>query len=325
MIVRFMKKNLFKLIRKLILIAIPLIIISVYAALFPMKYMAVEYTMWREEKDFIKNGDDHEILILGDSRAKSGLIPEMMGDNIYNAAIGGATPIEMYYSMKNYLKNHESPKEVIIIFAPYHLCEADNWQQTLYYNYLSLPELAEVESTAIEKTDSSVHYSGWITDIISFKLRLPNKYLDAIYQAKFIANYNHNSEKYNSVREDRGYTEFGTENGNDGLNYETHHENFDYSPLVIDYYDRLLKLLSENKIKTTIIQSPINSSSSEKISEDFLDGYDAYLSAIEESYPDFTVEHGLPVYDNIYFGDNNHLNRKGAEKFTAEVLSRYRF
>ena len=320
-----MRFSLRKLIRNLILISIPLILVSLFAAIFPMRYMAVEYTMWQEEKDYVKNGDNATTLVLGDSRAKSGIIPENLSKGVYNAAIGGATAIEMYYACRNYLNNHPSPERAIVIFAPYHFCEIDNWQQTLYYNYLTVPELAEVETGAFKTGEAAVGYSGWITDIISFKLRLPNKYLDAIYQAKFTGNFEANKSKYDSVMADCGYTEFGTDNGNDGLNYETHHETFDYSELVLDYYDRLMNLLEENGVETYIIQSPINEASGKVISSEFWTGYDKFLTAVENEYPEFTVEHEVPVYDNIYFGDNNHMNRKGAEKFTAVVKEKYNF
>ncbi|MCR5527162.1 MAG: DUF1574 domain-containing protein [Lachnospiraceae bacterium] len=264
-------------------------------------------------------------LILGDSRAKSSLIPAELGSDIYNIAIGGATSIEMYYALSNYLSNHSAPDNAIIIFAPYHFCSIDNWQQTLYYNYLSLSELSEVEQTAYSFPDKSVHYNGWAADLLSFKLRLPNKYLDAIYQAGVNGRYSENMDKYSSVQNDLGYTEFGSENGNDGLNYETHHEYFDYSPLVVNYYDKLLDLCSENNIKVTIAQAPFNKASSEVVTERFLSEYKTFLMKVKEKHPDFTVETDVPVYDNKYFGDNNHMNRKGAEKFTKEFSDKYSF
>lgn len=314
-----MAVNYKKLIKNLILISVPLIMISLFAAIFPMRYMAIEYTMWREESEYVKNGEAADLLILGDSRAKSGILPEMIDAKAYNAAIGGSTSIEMYYAFKDYLNNHEAPSKAVIIFAPYHFCEMDNWQQTLYYNYLSLDELAEVELEAFKKKEKAVHYPGWFTDLISFKLRLPNKYLDAVYQAKFLGNYAANIDKYNSVRTDLGYTEFGNENGNDGLNYETHHESFDYSALIIYYYDKLLSLLEENGVRTYIIQSPINEASGKVITDKFWDGYKEFLTDMKNKHVDLYMEYDVPVYDNIYFGDNNHLNRKGAQKFTEEI------
>ena len=329
------RHNFSKIIRNLIILSLPLIILCVWCAHFPMSYLAIEYAMWAEERDYTHTApaentalSSPEILIMGDSRAKSSFMPAILSEDsdrqIYNIAIGGTTSVEMYYALSNYLKHHDAPEEVILTFAPYHFCTMDNWQQTLYYNYLTLPELFEVERRVSDiGGDETTRYSGWFADIISFKLRLPNKYLDAVYTAHFTGNYSSNMEKYHSVQKDMGYTEFGTDPGNDRPNYETHHKNFDYSPLVLDYYDRLLSLCRDNNIHVSIIQAPINEASSPLISDDFINGYNSFLSSVKERYPEFTVETDIPVYDNKYFGDNNHLNRSGAEKFSTEFRDKY--
>ena len=320
-----MNKNIVKLLRNLIVLSIPLLILSFVAYLMPLDYMAVEYTMWQEESDFVRSSAEQSkrILILGDSRAKSSYLPEQFGPDTYNMAIGGSTSIEMYYALKNYLKNHIAPQSVIVTFAPYHFCSIDNWQQTLYYNYLTPFELAEVEAEAFKYSDETIHYSGWLSDLVSFNLRLPNKYLDAMYQAKFTGNREANKEKYATVREHQGYTEFGTDAGNSDLNYETHHEEFDYSPLVLSYYYRLLDLCESNGIRVIIAQAPINEASSKVITDEFWNGYKEFLSEVQEKHPSFIIENEVPVYDNIYFGDNNHMNHAGADKFTQEFISKY--
>ncbi len=376
-------KTLLKLLKNFILLSIPLLIIIAYTFARPMSYMAVEYTMWQEEKDFVHgkagfetaesgpsgdtssanpaedtgisssqktnsesseaagvkgagNGDLEQeegperihTLILGDSRAKSGIIPEVLGggdgQGIYNMAIGGATAIEMYFALENYLECHQAPENAIIIFAPYHFCDIDNWQQTLYYNYLSLPDVLQVEMDAIRLGENeSIRYPGSIGDFVSFRLRLPNKYLDAIYQAGIHGRAPENQMKYDSVRADRGYTEFGDEKGNDGLNYETHHSYFDYSPLVLYYYDKLLSLCEEKGIHVIIEQSPINQASHEVMQEAFTEGYQEFVRSVADRHPSFTVISEVPVYDNLYFGDNNHMNRSGAEIFSAALSETY--
>ncbi|MCR4892393.1 MAG: hypothetical protein K5989_09465 [Lachnospiraceae bacterium] len=346
-------KTLLRLIRNFILLSIPLLIIMGYTFIRPMSYMAVEYTMWQEEKDFVHAkagapsseragekdpGNDKagpaegperiHTLILGDSRAKSGILPAILGGGdgkgIYNMAIGGATAIEMYFALENYLDCHQAPENAIIIFAPYHFCDIDNWQQTLYYNYLSLGEVLRVESDALRLGENeSIRYPGSIADLLSFRLRLPNKYLDAIYQAGLHGRAGENREKYDSVRRDRGYTEFGTEKGNDGLNYETHHSYFDYSPLILHYYDKLLSLCEDKGIHVIIEQSPINEASHAVMQKAFVEGYQEFIQSVADQHPSFTVISEIPVYDNLYFGDNNHMNRSGAEIFSTALSKRY--
>ena len=114
-----MDKNILKLIRNFILISIPLIILVVYTWAYPMNYLSTEYTLWAEEKDYVNHGTDRpDTIIIGDSRAKSSIIPDRLHEGVYNIGIGGTTPIEMYYAAGNYIRQHGAPKNAIIIFAP---------------------------------------------------------------------------------------------------------------------------------------------------------------------------------------------------------------
>ncbi len=311
------------------ILSIPLVIVCVYTGLNFMGCLSVEYPMWAEEKDYVNqppvDGRSAETIIIGDSRAKSGIIPGLIRDDgsVYNIAIGGATAMEMYYAAKNYFKSHGKPERVVVIFAPYHFCESDNWGQTLYYDYLSLPELFEVEKEAFIYKDDNVHYPGWIADLISFKLRLPNKYLDAVYASRFGGNLDKNLEKYGSVRKDLGYTVFGEAEETHDLNYETHHQEFDLSPLMDLYYIKLLGFLKDEGVEVIAAQAPMSASSSEALSDGFREGFASYMEKVADRYPEFTVETEIPVYEDSCFGDNNHLNRRGAEKYTLEFKGKY--
>ncbi|MBO4337999.1 MAG: hypothetical protein J5842_07985, partial [Lachnospiraceae bacterium] len=196
-----------KLFLNFILISIPLLVLCALAYILPMSYMTVEYVMWGEEfENSEKPYIDAKTLIIGDSRAKSSVLPALLHEDTYNIAIGGATGIEMYYGVRNYLKNHRAPETAIIIFAPYHFCEIDNWGQTLYYDYLKLPELLETEGAAVTKRDEALRYSGWAADILSFKLLLPNKYLDAVITSGFGKNRERIREKEEMIKKAYGFT-----------------------------------------------------------------------------------------------------------------------
>ena len=321
-------RTFFKLFAKFILLSLPLVLLSAFCLKEPMAYMSVEYPMWAEERDAVRNlsfGSDPETVIIGDSRAKSSLIPGDLDNEgkVYNIAIGGATPVEMYHACRNYLKNHRAPGKAVVIFAPYHFCDMDNWDQTLYYNYLSPVELIETEADALKYREEKMIYSGWIADLLSFRLRFPNKYLDQVYSARFVNNRAGNEEKYRELRQAMGYTYFGEEEMNAELNYETHHPEFDLSPMVDAYYIKLLDCLRDAGAGIIIEQAPVNEASGQKITDEFKNGYREYMETMEERYPGAFVEKNLPVYDNSFFGDNNHLNRRGAEKFSKEIRDKH--
>lgn len=317
-----MKKSAFSLLIKILILGIPLYLLMGYSYLFPMNYMPIEYTMWSEQKDSI-NEVSAKTVIMGDSRAKSSIMPTELGDDTYNLAIGGVTAIEMYYAMDEYLKKNEAPERAIIIFAPYHFCDMDNWGQTVTYNYLSVPQLCEVYMNALSVGETDKLGEHFFTDELSCRLRLPNKYMDSLYNASFIGRYADNKAKYDSVRADLGYTVFGEDDSNDGESYETHHEIFDSSKLVMLYYDKLLNLCEDNNIHVIIEQAPVNEPSMELITEKFWAGFHDMLGAVKEKHPSFTVVESVPQYENECFGDNNHLNKRGARRFTEYVRGKY--
>lgn len=325
-----MKKDIIRLARNLILLSVPLIILIVYTWAVPMNYMSAEYVLWAEEHDYVNHADRREApvsenmtgstagtIIIGDSRAKSSVIPSDLNDSVYNIGIGGTTPVEMYYAAANYIDTYGAPKNAIIIFAPYHLCDIDNWNQTLYYNYLSVPELADVYKNAVILDDPVINTKGWFTNALSYRLRLPGKYLAAEYDAHFTGNRAANEAKFKEVRNDRGWCEFGSDDGNSGTDYETHHEVFDSSPLVLLYYDKLLTLLNDSGVNVIVEQAPINQASADAMHAEFMNGYTSYLEAQEIKYPAVSFVKDVPVYNNKYFGDNNHLNKAGAAVYTS--------
>ncbi|MCR4589213.1 MAG: hypothetical protein K5668_00135 [Lachnospiraceae bacterium] len=319
-------KTFTRLLKNFILLSIPMVLVSIYTFVNPMGYMSVEYAMWAEERDALKSDVSAvDTLIIGDSRAKSSVIPaEISGEgDVYNIAVGGATSIEMYYAVREYLKNHAAPERAFVIFAPYHFCDIDNWQQTQYYNYLSLPELAETECNAVKYAEYRISYRGALADALSFRLRLPNKYMDALISARGNGNLQENRAKYESVREEAGYTAFGEDEYNDELNYEAHKTEFDLSPMVDSYYRKMLDLLYSSGVEVIIEQAPVNRASDKETDENFYQGYASYMNDIEKSYPGTVVVKDVPVYDNSCFGDNNHMNRRGAEKYSRELAAKY--
>ena len=324
-----MKKNAFTLTIKLLLLLIPVIILSVYCAVTPLSYMPAEYAMWQQEKDYVggrldssdKEAEDPDILILGDSRAKSGIIPEQLrtDKSVYNMAIGGATPVEMYFALEKYLDNHDAPEQIIMIFAPYHFCQLDNWGQTMSFNYLDTADYIEVYRNAYRFGEADKLSAAKLFDVISYKLYLPNKTMAHLYDAHFFGNKEANMQRYADLCDNRGYTAFGTNDGDDGLNYDTHFDWFDDSKLIGFYFDKLLALCHDNNIELTYVQSPINEASAEVIRGEFVHGYNSVTFRALDKYGYEYKKERLPVYDNAYFGDANHLNYEGAKKFTGEI------
>lgn len=83
------------------------------------RYLNDDYPFLRQQQDHVRQDSDIvETIILGDSQSKMGILAQDLGDNTYNLSLSGATAIEMYYTLSNYLQHHPGPKALIISLSP---------------------------------------------------------------------------------------------------------------------------------------------------------------------------------------------------------------
>ncbi len=312
--------------------ALPVIAVVLYTAFCPFGYMDQEYPSWRYTKDFVRGKIDKEgqddILILGDSRAMADLVPEYMGDNVYNLAVGGATAIEMYYALKHRIEEAGAPQSVIIVFAPFHYSYIDNfWTRSIYFHDLSFPEALKVYCEGRKYGSASVcDGEHGAFDVVSMYLDLPGSYMPALINSRFFGRYGANIESYDKICSERGHGLFGTDDGSSDLNYESNYTelNTEEDFMLLDIYlKRLLGLCEEYGIRTVVSQPPMNRASFDRLNDDYISQYADYLKSIEGSYPDVTIDTEILCYPNEFFGDSSHLNEKGAKRFTEEFMARY--
>ncbi len=312
---------------KCIVAALPFLLVTAFTFLAPMCYMDREYPARQYLKNVIASDTDYDVLILGDSRAMADLMPEYMGDSCVNLATGGATAIENYYYLKDYLKHHPAPEKCVILFAPFHYSYMDNfWERSVYFNELGVSQTAEVLKNAKDCGSETVLREHFASDLIANRLRFPNVYLPALINARFVGRYAENRAVLSELESSRGYAPFGTEQGSSDLNYETSYERLRESgdaDLIRLYLRKTLDLCEANGIRAYVLQAPMNHASVEKLQEGFVKGYTLLMRSFSDLHPNAVVEMQIPDYDNALFGDASHLNAEGAEKFTKEVIARH--
>ena len=324
LILHNMKK--FKFVLKCIVALLPVIAIVLYTALFPFGYMDIEYPSWKYTKEMTEKASA-DTIILGDSRAMADLVPSEFDTDTVNLAVGGATSIEMYYTLSSYIKNNGCPENIIVMFAPFHYSIIDNfWTRTAYFNYLSVSDMSELFSYAKACNSETLIKKGYKDDLLSYRLRFPDKYLPALINSELIGRYSENSEEYNKISADSGYGEFGTAKGCSDLNYETGYEQMHRTgdALLLDVYlNKLLSLIEENNINAVLAIPPMNESSYNNLKPSYKDDFYSYLKNIKSSHPGISVETEIPVYDDKYFGDSSHLNNEGALLFTKDYIENH--
>ncbi len=320
---------------KCLLALLPAIALILYTAFFPLCYMDEEYPSWKYTADKQKGRimgekaeSGGEVLILGDSRAMADLSPVYMGENFYNLAAGGATPIEMYYTLKDCLKSGGTPECVIIMFAPFHYSYIDNfWTRSVYFHHLSFLEAVKVLADGRKYSSQALNDGEHdLFDLVSLYLDLPGSYMPALINARFAGRYTINRKKYDDLIKERGHGLFGIEDGSSDLNYESNYESLDKEGdfrLLDNYMGKLLVLCRENGIRTILVQPPMNEASYYRLHADYISQYTDYIESMSELYPEAEIDPLIPCYKNELFGDSSHLNEAGSKEYTKEFMEKY--
>lgn len=312
---------------KCILAAAPAILLVAFTLLYPLCYMDEEYPAWLFEKKVVTgqeyDGESFDTVVIGDSGAMSSIIPSVLPGSVINLAVGGATSIEMYYFLTEYLENHDAPDTLIIMFAPFHYWHIDNFTtRTVYFKAIPAGKLCELYKNARACGAESVIYDGIITDEISSRLGLPNKYLPAIYAARFTGRYDENAQAYRDLMRSYGHGSFGTQKECYDMSYETSYEDMEINgdaKLITLYMQKILRLCNEKGIHVRLLQPAVNNSTFDNLSKHYYSSYRNYIKQLADICDDIEYESELRVYDGRYFSDTSHLNESGALRFSGEI------
>ncbi|MBP3772680.1 MAG: hypothetical protein J6I53_08325 [Treponema sp.] len=285
-------------------------------------YMDGEFPYWMQQKDYVHTKNDKsEVLFMGDSRMKAGIIPERICDNAYNLAVGGGSMVEMYYSLKGYLKNHPEPEMVVLGFAAYHYAREYQFEsRNLYFHFLPLEYQIEAQ---IEKYISGQPgLKNKLIDTMKYDLFFPQKYSAACINSKF-KREKHNRTLFQTNAAAKGHMYFGKNEKDERLNQETSFRGFNVNPHLDNYLHKIIDLCQKNEIPLFIEQLPMNTPSWNKINENgFYADYRAYMESVMKEMG-IPVELEIPCYDVECFGDSSHMNSRGAEKFSSEIKEKY--
>lgn len=308
-------------------ILLPLVFLCLYTKLNLIAFVDGEgpYYLWNKETANTSHEETYDVIILGDSIANAGYMPALLSDSCLNLSLGGTTPIENYYTLQDWLDHNPAPKVCYISFADFHFLRSDCfWSRSIYTHRYRFPQELEILMTAYQYQEPSILTKNYATDFVEYALCLPDKYMTALVNAQFNQRYKGNlaskqiDELYGGRYIKRTVTEAAeataaikkTASGKFGMNPV-----FDY------YYRKLIELCVENNIIPRIVKSPISNDA--PFSDSYIESFWNYYAALEEEYPQITVD-WIPYYDIQYFADGSgHLNFHGALKFSLEIKRLY--
>lgn len=317
-----MNKGFVKFILKLLILFLVIwIIFAIIAKNFGMYIYDQEYASYKETLDYVRNKtESSKVLIFGDSVAKAAVIPKMISDETYNIAMAGATPIEQYYLMQDYLENHEPPKTMIMIYfmGGYNTIEKFFWNRTIYFDWITTKQFKDILSTGVFPEKHPMF------KFLQYKLSMPNKYYGAIKNALLENRYEINEKEYKISKANKGQHYFGTAESFSPNNVSiTEQEHFEVLDIIDLYMNKCIQLCEEKGIKVIIEQHPINLSTFGNMNDDFKNEYIDYMKGLQKKYPNIIVNTDFGLVTDDWLGDFSHVNENGATKFTNMLIEKY--
>ena len=298
---------------------------SYFVLNYKMLYLSPEYPIWMHVKNVInsKTDDDIKLLVIGDSRAKAGFIPnENKGIKSFNLSLGGGTPVEGYFTLLKYLKRNKLPEKIVISYTAGHLSGGNlYWPKTVPFEFLADNEYQEIERLALQLNELPITASN--QEFGDYKF--PNKYRSQFRNGISERRWSKNKKILEECELSKGHHFFGTSSGSNRLNrlnrlnYEatSSKTEFNESKLQGYYLNKLLELARTNNIELYFYIMPFNQSSFEKANKPYLKSYTNYILNLSVKYK-MTLCNVPFFMKNEYFGDPSHLF-KGAKKSTLKI------
>ena len=292
--------------------------------------------MWRAKFEYVEKNHNSENIIIGDSRALTGIIPEIIGDDYYNLAYGGGTSIEGYFLLKKYISKN-IPKTIILSFSPLHL-EFSNifFGRPLKYNIFSTKEIIEILEKSKELNNKFYRYTdrnlGYKNNLdylfVSLESILTKWNFFYFYRPELRKTLTKlrildNIKVYNEIKARKGNYDFGKNEISSGLNFEAKnsHNGFAVSKVMDYYLNQTIQLALENNIKVYYIVTPFNETSYKNLDLKYIKEYDGYFRLLKDKYKNVFWYNDIFFYEDSCFGDRSHLNSRGQMKFSKYIIN----
>lgn len=324
-----------KLVIKLAALLIPFpLAIAIALSVFPKDFFDAEYGWYKQHQDYAEGQDEPcRVMIVGDSAAKVACQPELLSDDTYNFSLQGATPIEEYYSLREYLENHDAPQYLICMNGPwYFVSDQYFWSRQAYFHLLDDVEMRDLEEHLRQTGDLSpfgvASLREFQKEAALYRFYAPQKYGVVFLKGLALDLTGHSrregyQENYDHAVANKGQSQYYAKGANDEPAMTIDKDTFSPSELIDLYFRALIGLCRENGIQFIFQSPPQNMSTKDSINSGWIDGFIAYMDGVRADHPEISVDAAWEWYESGYFDDAFHLDQDGAERFCAQLREKY--
>jgi hypothetical protein len=296
-----------------------------WIATMPMAYFDPEYPSWRAKQMLLASCDLGDILILGDSRAATAMMPAGWRVRATNLAVGGGEPIEALAALDRALQCKVPPRQVILSFDAVHFAQPDLfWERTARFGFVDTQEIATLREVSHRLGDVSIyelrHTDGlpsWLRDTM-YRVRFPSLYFTSLAKGGVLLRWARNRATLVATLAARGQYFFDTTAGSDIVAADGHLLAFQPLPVLDWYFNRILQQLASHDIPAVFIAVPMNDVTAHATASGVPAAFRAWLAEYESRYSGFRVVGDvMPHWPDAWFGDGfAHLNPAGAGRFS---------
>lgn len=314
---------------------LPLWIIWLYTALFPVNYQNMTYTSFKWNKDFISTPQEeqYDVLFLGDSFINAVCVPELLSEKTVNLACSSCSPVEAYYILREYLKNHNAPS---VCYLGFHngIMNRDYCQDSYFLlHHLGMKEAFEIagnaeylmehDQTAASNETFTAYYESidvwsWMKKLLYF----PSEYAVYLNNSSFFTRRADNLYWIGFASLHKGVwtarTASADKNHDAG---EEMLEEYTVQPMMDLYFSMITELCRENDIILRVIDTPYPDGIkyTDTYKQQYLDYYQQYL----DIYDKMTVAGFFGNLPLDCYGDGCHVNLHGAFEFSSMLREKY--
>lgn len=278
--------------------------------------------------------DKVNVLFMGTSRILAGINPilfdQLSGERTfsYNLALPALPIGSSYFVLKDYLTRNPPPDFIIMQL---YINRCRDCRLFNYYSSQGLTDLSEIHSLFLNSPSKRIilnyffpyrMYKYFITKYLYHMLCQPSELKLLIKR---------NTSILERMKKERGYyfIEEQALSPNNQLPDDYNQNNvaeiqksIEYNPFTDPYVEKFFDLTQERKIRVILIQPVYRINQClqyEEIPQQFLMIMNRYEHVI-------AAQKGwnLKFYENQFFADQTHLNRKGAQKYTQEIYLEFK-
>jgi hypothetical protein len=193
------------------------------------------------------------------------------------------------------------------------------------FGFLPFSKMEEVRRVSAEIGDPMIYRQGKIGHLhgliknYSYLINFPTRYFSRILAARVIGRRQRNVMELEATLRDRGHHFFGTAVRSDDVAPEVELGEFKPQPILNYYLERAISMLGEKGIPVYFVSMP-TTEATVRARPDLPDAFARYLDELAQRHPNFRrVGNALPSLSPEYFGDAEHLNKRGATYWSEHV------